>query len=452
MKRKLLFVLPLLSCFLYFGCRKNETLSISKNYSDPFVAPAIEYLKTKISEDDFEKLDLNSINFLKNKEVTEGIMISSKDKSNQKSIILGKKENNYIGNWVNLKNINTVKDGIIKTESFDGNLINEVTFKDGKALKIIRTDKGETKTTIIKYPKKGSVISTNTTTTQIGTGVQLREAIPEDYHVLPDVTVTGYINTTQINYYSLYWAYNQSLNYTYSYSTTSPNGGGGGSTVTIDYESNNGSTVNINKIFNCFSNVSSYGAIYTVKLCSDVPINSIPSSSANSFGSSPGHTFLTITKQNGAQSVTRSIGFYPTSESVFSVPGMITDDKNHEYNASITMTITAAQFSQLQQTAVGLSTNQYNVCDNNCSNYAIKIFNSVRTTPITVAPLTVYLPSSSSMPPASPTANTIQIANSPQMLFTSLQNMKNANGLEAANIKIDQSKNSHAPSDFGECN
>lgn len=141
MKRKLLFVLPLLACFVYFACRKNEDLSTSKKYEDPFVAPALIYLKTKISNDDFEKLNLGAIRFLKNNEVTEGIIISYEDKLNQKSLILGKQKNEYIGNWISLKNINTANNGIIRTESFDRSLINEVTFKDGKALKIIKTDK-----------------------------------------------------------------------------------------------------------------------------------------------------------------------------------------------------------------------------------------------------------------------------------------------------------------------
>src|SRR5262249_6427464 len=105
--------------------------------------------------------------------------------------------------------------------------------------------------------------------------------------------------------------------------------------------------VDVRKYFNCFDLVPNEGAIYTIQLCVDVPVNSDPDMSMNfSGGVSAGHTFLVVTKTGGGVSVSQSFGFYPqTAPSMWnpfsSIPSTIKDNGNKEINASITMNINA---------------------------------------------------------------------------------------------------------------
>ncbi|MGN6402600.1 MAG: hypothetical protein ACTHMD_19230, partial [Flavisolibacter sp.] len=71
--------------------------------------------------------------------------------------------------------------------------------------------------------------------------------------------------------------------------------------------------IDLTKIFKCFDNVPSVGAVYSVKLCTDIPSNNNPGASSNSTGVSAGHTFLIVSKKNGTTVVTQSFGFYPQS-------------------------------------------------------------------------------------------------------------------------------------------
>ncbi len=61
--------------------------------------------------------------------------------------------------------------------------------------------------------------------------------------------------------------------------------------------------VDIVKIFNCFNLLPDAGATYSVKLCVDIPVNGNPNWPIASVGD-VGHTFLTVTKTNGSNSIT----------------------------------------------------------------------------------------------------------------------------------------------------
>ena len=128
MKRNLLIFSILLLAALYSGCKKNNTEIAIPFFKDPFIASAFEYLKTQISNDDLGKLNLNNIQLMKTGGITTGIIIPLKDTSDHKSLILGKHNNKFIGNWLNFESNNAHKNGVIITESFNGNLKNKVFF------------------------------------------------------------------------------------------------------------------------------------------------------------------------------------------------------------------------------------------------------------------------------------------------------------------------------------
>jgi hypothetical protein len=446
MKLKILLFLSL--AVLYFACQKHNDFFTRPSFQSGFVDSAVDYLQSQVSIKDFQDVDLENPQIFKEGSNTVAVSFALKNETTR-SIIIGKDTaQRFLGNWIVNAKMGSERDGILKTESFNGKEKSEVTYVNGLVVKLVRSNDGKISTSKFSYSTKNSLYPEGRVSYNVEMGL---EGDGEE-HWLPDVVVTGYINNSQTHYYSWYWAFNQNPVYINTYSTTAPSNGGGGTAFTIDAELNNEPNTSISQMFNCFGNVSSTGATYTVMLCADVPINGSPTSSANVFGSSAGHTFLTVTKQNGSSKVTRSFGFYPGSNvsTPVSVPSIMKDDYGHEYNASITMTINATQFVQLQQKATAYSSNQYNVCTYNCTSYALGIFNSLRTNPVAVSPITVYLPIA--MPPQYPTAGAIQINNSPQMLFAALRNMKNGAGSESGNIKIDQSGNAHAPLDHGGCN
>ncbi|MDI9365587.1 MAG: hypothetical protein QM541_11600 [Flavobacterium sp.] len=140
--------------------------------------------------------------------------------------------------------------------------------------------------------------------------------------------------------------------------------------------------VDLAKLFKCFDNVPDAGATYTVKICADLPDNNQPLAIVNS-NLKPGHSFITMTKTNGNVTVSQSFGFYPRngplSLLMAAVPSKVVDNGYHEYNASTSMNISAADFKSMQSSAILYGTNMsYDLNDWNCTTYALTVFNSVR--------------------------------------------------------------------------
>ena len=190
----------------------------------------------------------------------------------------------------------------------------------------------------------------------------------------------------------------------------------------------------------CFDNISSTGATFSVKLCVDVPDNSNPDELWN-LSNNAGHTFITMTKTNGSQSITQSFGFYPRSRVKAANFGSINSaikndgfaaDKRSEYNASITMpNLTATQFQILINTSKSRGVLQYDLNNNNCAHFGVDVLNSIRgTSQINSVGKTakVYVPPASFIP--------VQFTQSPSGLYQKLVALKNAGGVDAPNIEI----------------
>lgn len=199
------------------------------------------------------------------------------------------------------------------------------------------------------------------------------------------------------------------------------------------------------KLLKCFDNISSYGVNVTfkIKICTDVPINALPGAWINS-SFSPGHTFITMTKSNGTETISQSFGFYPGEGGSEST---IRNNEQREINASLEMNLSEQQFGTALNTAASFAGTTYNVITNNCTDYALAVINSVRSQTLRTDPLPVWgwdLTSGNILPEP--------LNNSPQSLYTKLKDMKTAGGPEASKITIDNSSSSHAPESHGECN
>jgi hypothetical protein len=212
--------------------------------------------------------------------------------------------------------------------------------------------------------------------------------------------------------------------------------------------------VDINKILKCLGAIKNEGATYSVKICVDVPDNSNPGKLWNTTNNA-GHVFLELVKANGPVSVTETIGFYPEKSykaiSFGEVNGKLVNDGDitngkptHEYNASLTMdNISESNFNTLIQTISQLSTNKYDLNNNNCAHFAVNVINSIRTDKIASNPKQqdIYI-GSSLMPSYSTnvTTMTADFSQSPSGLYEKLVQKKQVNDKDAPKIEIGVNK------------
>jgi len=169
-----------------------------------------------------------------------------------------------------------------------------------------------------------------------------------------------------------------------------------------------------------------------------------------------GHSFLIASKSGAGTSITQAFGFYPATgismwDPFASRPSAIRDNSGQEINGSLSMSLSANQFSALKAAAISLSTKPYILDASNCTDYALGVINSLRSQPLALQPYIVHQPgvtvSGSSLSPGFD----VSITNSPQRLYQLLSQMKSSNGPESSNIQLDLSHDLKAPLSHGPC-
>lgn len=162
------------------------------------------------------------------------------------------------------------------------------------------------------------------------------------------------------------------------------------------------------------------------------------------FWAPPGHTFLTLTKSNGSQSITQSIGFYPSTSSTIT-PGCFKDNGTpnnpHEYNASLTINnAPKSAFDNVVQVLLTHQHDTYNLYTNNCTNVALNAFNSIISPPIVTGLTEVYFP-------VNPPVNVAYIFAAPTALYRAIGQFTATTQItKQFRVKLD------APTSHGPCN
>lgn len=216
--------------------------------------------------------------------------------------------------------------------------------------------------------------------------------------------------------------------------------------------STNEVAVDINRIFNCFNLLPDAGATYVITINSDIPVNNQPLAPYNS-SLSPGHSFITITKKNGGSSVTKSFGFYPKNgpKSIIdpygNVASKIVNNSEHEFNAYITKSMTQAQFNLVKSTSIANASKGYCITNFNCTDFALAAWNSAFSTTSDKITLPTYATAFPSTP-ISPTIP-ITINNSPQMLYLNIGGHCAASDDCPAGVSLFSGS---APKSPGDCN
>lgn len=234
--------------------------------------------------------------------------------------------------------------------------------------------------------------------------------------------------------------------YTSSDPSYSGGGGGGGSysggsggtgggtvatqpTISVDYETvEDKSPIDLQKFINCFSAVPDAGAQCTIEIFTDIPVDSDPKKFFNWDNQSPGHTFIQIKKSNGSNSVMQNIGFYPNKNwktilSPTAIDGKFVNNGQHEFNASIKMSVSPANFQSMLNYIYYLSRYvKYDIDDYNCTDWALQVFNLTRSDKLVIPKYKI------------PGGATPAGTNTPQGLYQKLTEMKNSNHVDSKNI------------------
>jgi hypothetical protein len=167
-------------------------------------------------------------------------------------------------------------------------------------------------------------------------------------------------------------------------------GSGGAAAVTMQIAPPTSHIASVAAYFDCFTNVGGSDHTYTVTLAIDQPVpgtrDAWTTTSGGPAGSTQasnfidaGHTFLILTESYGNTTITRNIGFYPSTvvrPGSLSSPGEFSDDELHPYNISGSFTLNNAQFYDMLNFIISANNSSYlyNLNSNNCSTFAINTF------------------------------------------------------------------------------
>lgn len=204
---------------------------------------------------------------------------------------------------------------------------------------------------------------------------------------LPEVIVAAsYKNgeTNYISFYSMMWLFGSSWGYTtympmYS-DAGGVGGGGGGAPVEVDPPAKNQNKIDPKKYTDCFNQVSSELATYSMTIHADLPVDQDAGIVFDPESYFAGHAFIELNKSNPSASARQVFGFYPGSRLGAVMGGntvsKIVDDSGHEFQASYTVTITQNQFNAAVQRILELNGHYYNISNFNCVDFALGVFQS----------------------------------------------------------------------------
>jgi len=130
--------------------------------------------------------------------------------------------------------------------------------------------------------------------------------------------------------------------------------------------------------FHCFTNDPS--ASYTVSVCVDQPEPGTREPWTSSVyqyltGTTDnpvnvGHSFLVLTETSASGTITRNVGFYPTSYPIGTVPGVYNDDSYHTFNVSASFQVSADMFFNITN-YISAGVQGYDLSTNNCTTFAL---------------------------------------------------------------------------------
>ena len=202
--------------------------------------------------------------------------------------------------------------------------------------------------------------------------------------------------------------------YTYGYSGGGSSEGESDNTIAVKIEPNNEAAIKVNDYLKCFSTVPDANATYKISILSDIPVNGNPYELFDPATGSAGHSFIQLVKSNGTTTVQQTIGFYPQtgwkSLTDMTVASKIVDNAGHEFNASLTRSVSSTQFEAELNKIKAVESWGYNITTWNCTDFALAVFNAGNAIPLTIPLYQI------------PGSNTY--SNTPQALYVAIKGLQ----------------------------
>ncbi len=352
--------------FFFCSCKKEITSNESLKVSNPLFDSSVEFLKSKLSDEDFSKLDLTDFEELKYRDKILGLKIFEQNISHDQFLILGKTADEYNGNWVDMSALKVVqssiyKSGSISLKSLDGKSSTKIIVEKNKVADVIK--QGD-----------NSILPDNAS-----------PVLPEIIIYL-DIGKGDDDNAGGVSFTSLYWLFNQ--NYAYSgYYYQDPGNSGSGSTsgssdnvsAAPEFISPDKPISDLKKEVECFTNNNV--STYTISVNVNQPS---PNSRdlMNVFATFPvGHSFLTLDQVNADGSHTiRNIGFYPKDQVKVGKSidqSTFGDDSNTPFDVSLKFDVSSTEFMKVINTLIGEQSANYDLDNFNCTNALMSVFSSI---------------------------------------------------------------------------
>jgi hypothetical protein len=368
--------------FFFCSCKKEKTISASANVSNPFFDSAVQYLKSTLSQNDFDKLDIAKTKTIVSKGQNFGVEIFEKGENDNKFILLKNINANYSGNWIDISRLTKsslrFSSGTIILKSINNNSVTTLVVDSNKVIEMDKTSNNNS-----------SALKTYFKSRQYSTRPDNLSLLETTTPVLPEVIIYyDPYGGSSVDYYSWYWLFDQSTPDSYSYFNSSSTGGstagssGAGNTnvvVAPKYSSPNEPITDINKELKCFTNNST--STYDISVNINQP-DPGTRDIVNALSAYPvGHTFITLQQQNAdGTSIVRTIGFYPknsvkpgseTDQSIFG------DDSQTPYDVSLDFSVTGTEMNKVINRILGQQALQYNLDEFNCTNAAMDAMESI---------------------------------------------------------------------------
>ncbi len=409
----------------FFSCKKEMVLSVERSAitDNAFFKKVCSQLRDSLSVNDYAGIDKNRL-FRSKDAQSDGCFVRiaflKKDIANDFILLKTDRLGNIRqGKIIHVNKI--IEKGSEKSLLFQGQLVISALGRNG-----------EVKVEIVNGKFKQTV----------GTNSLMAEE-PAGEQNLPDVVVTSYSSDGSYTgdwywYNGFYNDYGGGGTYTYGYS------GGGGSgynnsnenndnTINIEVESNDEEPIKVEDYVKCFSTVPDANATYKITLLSDIPVNGDPSKIFDWSTNSPGHSFIELNKSGSGQSIQQNFGFYPETgwKAPFNVnvDSKIVDNADHEYNASLSLTINSSQFQATLNKIQAISGNDYNITTWNCTDFALAIFNAASPQPLTIPKFAI--PTSEY-----PMPTTVTVSNTPQGLYEEIQSLQSSHNISYGTTEI----------------
>jgi hypothetical protein len=341
----------------FFGCKKDKTIPGTSANSNPFFDSAVQYLKSNLLQNEFDKLDFTRSKTLMYKNQNFGVQVFEKGENDDKFLLLQRKKEIYSGNWVDMS-------GLAKTRAH---------LNSGNIMLTSLENNSVTKLAVVNNEVTG--------TEKTGNNTLSLETQPT---VLPEVIVYYDVNGGGIDYFSWYWLLDQTSSTTYDYFNAgggSASGGSGYSSVAVApiVTAPDTPILDLSKEVKCFTNSST--STYNISVNVNEP-DPETRDVVNPLSSFPvGHTFLTLEQHNAdGTSVIRTLGFYPmhsvkpgseTDQSIFG------DDSYTPYDVSLDFTVTGAEMSKVIGKLLDQQALQYDLNNFNCTNSPMEGLKSI---------------------------------------------------------------------------